>query len=135
RVAVRGAGALAGAGLAVPPRPDLGVRGLEQFLSASPAVLGGQRVAVVGFPLLRGEPAGRNLERVAVALPVVDPSGERDDVRVAELLEGPGGEDRPVARGAVRHDWPGTVADRLLDPRLEPATRKVDGARDVALVP
>src|SRR5262245_2040395 len=122
-------------GRAEPARPDQEDPGLQQLQLAFLADLGDQQVAAVACPLLRGEPAGRNLERVAVALPVVDPSGERDDVSVAELLEGPGGEDRPVARGAVRHDWPGTVADRLLDTRLEPATRKVDGARDVALVP
>ena len=92
-------------------------------------------MAAVAGALLRGKRAGRDLERVAVALPVVDAAGQRDDVLVPELLERPSCERRAVAGGAVRDDRPGAVGDRLLDPRFEPAARKVDGAGDMALVP
>ena len=49
--------------------------------------------------------------------------------------ERPSCERRAVAGGAVRDDRLGAVGDRLLDPRFEPAARKVDGAGDVAFVP
>ena len=92
-------------------------------------------MAAVAGALLRGKRAGRDLERVAVALPVVDAAGQRDDVLVPELLERPGCERGAVAGGAVRDEWPCAVGDRLLDPRFEPAAGKVDCAGDVALVP
>src|SRR6185312_7979178 len=67
--------------------------------------------------------------------PVVDAACERDDVLVAQLLQGSCGKGRPVPGSAVGDDLPSTVGNRLLDPRFEPAARKMDGRRDVALVP
>jgi len=109
--------------------------GLEQLQLPFFADLRDQQMAAVAGALLRGKRAGRDLEWVAVALPVVDAAGQRDDVLVPELLEGSSCERRAVAGGAVRDDRLGAVGDRLLDPRFEPAARKVDGAGDVALVP
>src|SRR5438067_1610727 len=70
-----------------------------------------------------------------MALPVVDPAREGDDVLVAELFERLGRERRPVARRAVGDDRPRAVRSGLLDPGLQPPARNVDGAGDVALVP
>ena len=92
-------------------------------------------MAAVARSLLGFEAAGRDLERVAAALPVVDPAGQIDDVRVAELLERLRREGRSIAGRAVGNDPPATVRHGLLDPRLEPASGNVDGAGDVAFVP
>ena len=108
---------------------------LEQLQLALFADLRNQKVAAVTRTLLGAESTGRDVQWVAMALPVVDAAGQRDDVLVPELLERPRRERRAVACGAVGDDLLGTVGDGALDPRLEPATGKVDGTGDVTLVP
>src|SRR3954471_2989710 len=92
-------------------------------------------MTAVTSALLGAEASSRDLERIAVSLPVVDATGERDDVLVAELLERAGRERRAVARRTVGDDRLPAVGRGALDPRLEPAARDVDCAWDVALVP
>ena len=101
-----------------PERPDAGRREVErrrgaepagadeeharvqQLLLAGLADLGDQEVAAVAAALL-GVEGLRDLDGQAVALPVGEPAGQRDDVDVAELLERLGGEGRAAAGGAV----------------------------------
>ena len=107
---------------------------LEQLQLAFLADLGDQQVPAVARALLGvedpREPGGK-----AVALPVCEAAGERDDVFVAELLERLRREDRPVAGLAVEDDRPGTVRCGALDARLEVPSRDVHRPWEMPLVP
>src|SRR5438045_150978 len=85
--------------------------------------------------LLAAERTGRNFEWIAVALPVVDPTGERGDVLVTELLERLRREGGSIAGCAVDDDLPAAVRRCLLDPRLQPAAGDVLRAGEMSLVP
>src|SRR5439155_1018881 len=91
-------------GRAEAARPDQEYARLQQLQLALFADLGDQQMAAVAGALLGPEPPGRDLERIAAALPVVDAAGERDDVLVAELLERPRSERRAVTGRAVGDD-------------------------------
>src|SRR5205823_13565909 len=77
---------------------------LQQLQLAFLADLRDQQVTAVARALLGPERAGGDLERKAMPLPVVDTTGERDDVLVAELLQRLGREYRAVAGRAVGDD-------------------------------
>src|SRR6476619_2958472 len=92
-------------------------------------------MTAVAGALLGAQRSGRDLERVAMPLPVVDSTCDRDDVVVAKLLERPGGEGGAVAGRAVGNDRPRAVRDSLLDPGLQPPARDVHRSGNVALIP
>ena len=82
-----------------------------------------------------GRERARQLDLVAVPLPVGEPAVQRADVLVAELEQRLRRERRAVAGGAVDDDRRGLVGHDALDPRLEMAARDVHGAGDVAFLP
>ena len=99
---------------------------VEQLQLALLADLGDQEVAAVALALLGVERA-RELGREAVALPVGEAAGERDDVLVAELARA---SSRRTPSGRRRRSRRRSAASRsgasLLDARLEVAARDVD---------
>ena len=109
---------------------DLGV---EQLLLAGLADLGQEQVALVAVALIAGE-GGGDLPLPALVLPLVEPAHHRDDVGVAELLEGLGRERRTGAAGAEDDDRGAVVGHPHLDVGLERPSRDVHGAGDGALL-
>ena len=85
-------------------------------------------MALVPVALVGGQD-DRLLPRPALVLPATEAAVHRDDVGVAELLKGAGGEGRAHAAGAVHDDGRGLVGEPVLDLRLEMAAGDVDGAR------
>ncbi len=110
---------------------DLRVEQLQLPLLAD---LRDQQVTAVARAL-RSVQAGLELHGEAVALPVGESAGERDDVLVAEVGERLRREGRAVARRAVDDQRAARVGCQPLDPGLQMAARDVDGPGDVALVP
>ena len=107
--------------------------GVEQLQLTFDVDLGQEEVALVPVPLVGGEVA-RCRPVAALVLPLVEPAGDGDDVGVAELGEGLGGEGGAGAAGAVHHERGRLVGDPALDARLERAAGDVDGAGDGALL-
>ena len=107
---------------------------VEDALLAVLADLGDEQVPAVARALLRGEDA-RDRDLEAVPLPVAEPASEVDDALVAELAQGLRSERGAGARRAVDDERPRLVGDEALDALLEPAAARVQGARDVPLLP
>ena len=107
---------------------------LEEAGLAGRADFGDQQVAAVALLLLAAED-DRGLPRQPGRLPGLEPAGHRGDIRVAELLEGLGGEQRTDAARAVEDHLGITVRGGVLDLLLDVALADVDGAGQVALVP
>jgi hypothetical protein len=91
-------------------------------------------VAAVARTLLRREHTGDG-DLEAVALPLAEAAREIDDVLVAELAERLRRECRAGPGRAVDDERAALVGHETLDPLLEPSAARVDGARDVPLVP
>src|SRR4029077_14806540 len=107
---------------------------LEQLQLSLDADLWDQQVPAVPRALLSVEGA-RQLRREAVALPVGEAAGERDDVLVAELAKRLRAEHGAVAGRAVDDDRLGVVGRCGFDAGLEIPARDVDRAGDLPLVP
>src|SRR6266850_1772962 len=112
----------------------------EEHLAAQELVLSGladlrdQQVTAVALCLLRRE--GLRCDRVhSRILPAVEPAGHRNDVGVAELLQGVRGHRRANATRAVEDGGLGLVGDAVLGPLLEEALWDVHRARNVTRVP
>ena len=129
-----GRGEVERGGGAEPTGADQQHAGAEQPLLARLADLGDQQVARVAAPLVGRERVGR-LDGEAVALPVGEAAGERDDVLVAQVGERLRGERRAGAAGAVDDELTVAIGDEPFDPRLELAAGNVHGTRDGALLP
>jgi hypothetical protein len=127
-------GEIEGSGRAEAARADQEHARVEQLQLPFLADLGDQQVAAVAGALLAVEDA-RELRGEAVALPVGEPAGERDDVLVAELFERLRRERRPVAGLAVEDDRLRPIGCGALDARLEVPARHVHRAGEVPLAP
>src|SRR5262245_48287297 len=77
----------------------------------------------------------RRLPRQALRLPGLEAALHRSDVRVAELLEGLRGEQRPNAAGAIEDDRRVAVGNCILDLLLDVALADVDRVGEVTLLP
>ncbi len=83
--------------------PDQEHAAVEQLQLAFLSDLRDQDVTRVARPTFGGERA-RHHDLAAVSLPIREAAGQGVGVRVAELLQGLGGEGRAVRRGAVEDD-------------------------------
>ncbi len=109
---------------------DLGV---EELLLPCLTNLRNEQVAGVA-PALIGRQRLRHRPGQPCTLPGVEAALDRDDVAIAEVLEGLGGESGAGPAGAVDGDRAGAIGDGVLDAELEESAGDVDRARDRALI-
>src|ERR1700730_3724390 len=91
-------------------------------------------MAAIAFRL--GVAHGARLHKiVATTLPLSEPTGHRDNVSIAHLLQGVASHEREHTTGTIKDHLLRLVGDGLFYLQFKISTRDMNGARNISFIP